>query len=118
MKLNEIRELCRGQDYLVIEDRFAVIADCDHRSKRVFVLVDGGEYEEIDVKGMIKRISNYLSKHITLEQLLQDKLLHEPIETILDLDMRIKKEPEVKERKGCYALLIKGKQGRPLELML
>ena len=118
MKLEEIKELCRGQDHLHVEDRFAVIVDCDYRSKRAFCLVENGEYEEIDVKGMIKRISKYLSKHMNLEQLLQDKLLHEPTETILDLDMRIKKEPEVKERRGCYTLLIKGKQGRPLELML
>jgi len=118
LKLEEIRKLCRGKDHLHVEDKFAIIVDLDFRCKRAFSLNEEGEYTEINVKDMIKQIAKYLSKHVNLEALLQDRLLHEPTETILDLNERIKKEPEVKERRGCYTLLIKGKQGKPTELQL
>ena len=96
---------------------YAAITDSDGRWVRVFK-VKGDKFEDIDVKAMVKMIAGYLSKHISLEKLLQDKLLHKPLETILQLDQRAKAKGEVKEHKGCYYLKVKGKRGPAWELEL
>lgn len=119
--LDEIQKLKKSTEWICIEDKFVVLVDCDYRCKRVWVrsgvsVSETGIYEEIDVKEMVRRISVYLSRHISLEKLLQDRLLHEPAATILDLNERTLKKGEVKQHKGCYYVTVKGKQGKPLQL--
>lgn len=96
---------------------YAGIHDLDDRWVRLFKL-KGDKFEEVDVKTMVKMIAEYLSKHITLEKLLQDKLLHKPLEVILQLEKRVKAKGKVKEKKGCYSLIVKGERGPPLEIDL
>ena len=96
---------------------YVSVVDIDQRWKRLWRKEVGG-YAEIDVKAITKEIAEYLAKNMTLEQLLQDKLLHEPIENILSLAERTKNQGEVKAHRGCFYLEVKGKQGKPLELDL
>ena len=118
--LNDIRKEAASTEMIALQEEYAVLVDIDMRAKRIWLKQKGQEniYEEIDVKRMIKEIAAYLSRHVSLEKLLQDKILHEPAETILDLHKRITRKGEVIEHKGCYYLSIKGKQGKPLELNL
>ena len=100
---------------------YAGIWDSDDRWRRLFKKIGPNQYEEVDVKSMVRMISEYLAKHMTLEKLLNDKLLHQPLETILGLHERVKSKGEVKEKVksgDCYFLEVKGKQGKPLEVEL
>lgn len=96
---------------------YACLVDIDQRWKRLWKREVGG-YIELDVKDITTKIAEYLAKNMNLEQLLQDKLLHEPIENILSLAERVKNEGKVKAHRGCFYLEVKGKQGKPLELDL
>jgi hypothetical protein len=116
--LDEIEKLKGLNNYIVSDGEYIVLVDVDHRLKRVWEKQENETIQEIDAKEMVQRIAAYLSRHVSLEKLLKDKLLHEPITTILDLNKRILNEGQVKEHKGCYYLSIKGKQGKPLELDL
>jgi len=97
---------------------YALYVDLDGRIKRAWTQTTMNLFIEIEVKDMVKKICEYLSRHVTLEKLLQDKLLHEGIETILDLHLRVENKGKVKEKKGCYSLKIGGKAGRYLEVQL
>lgn len=96
---------------------YVSLVDIDQRWKRLWRKTVGG-YEELDIKGITKEIAEYLAKNMTLEQLLQDKLLHEPVENIMSLAERVKNHGEVKAHRGCFYLQVKGKEGKPLELDL
>lgn len=116
-KLQDIEKLKKISYFLVVDGEYAVIVDCDQRVKRLFErMKDSEEYSEIKVKEMVKKIAEYLSKHVSFSNLLNDKLLHEPVDTLLDLNKRIMKKAQVRERKGCFSIIVKGKQGKPLEL--
>jgi hypothetical protein len=99
------------------KNEYACLYDIDNRFKRVWRKEVGG-YSELDVKAITKEIAEYLAKTMSLEQFLQDKILHEPIETILSLAERVKNNGEVKAHRGCFYLSIKGKQGKPMEIDL
>lgn len=103
-----------------MQEEYVVLMDIDLRAKRVWIEREGqkGVYEEIDVKRMVREIAAYLSRHVSLDKLLRDRILHEPAETILDLHKRISRKAEVTEHKGCYYISIKGRQGKPLEIDL
>jgi hypothetical protein len=116
--LEEIEKLKGLNNYIVSDGKYIVLVDVDHRLKRVWEKQENETIQEIDAKEMVQRIAAYLSRHVSLEKLLKDKLLHEPITTILDLNKRVLNEGQVKEHKGCYYLSIKGKQGKPLEIDL
>ena len=104
-------------EWLCVEKNLVVLVDVDYRVKRVWEKKNS-HYEEVNVKEMAKRIASYLSKHVSLESLLKDKILHEPAETLLDLDKRVLRKGKVKEHKGCYSVSIAGKRGPALELEL
>ena len=116
--LEEIEKLKGLNNYIVSDGKYIVLVDIDDRLKRVWEKQENETIQEIDAKDMVQRIAAYLSRHVSLEKLLKDKLLHEPITTILDLNKRILNKGQVKEHKGCYYVTIKGKQGKPLELDL
>ena len=115
--ISEIKETAASTEMIVLQDPYIVLVDIDFRNKRLWIQGKAG-YEEIDVKRMVKDIASYLSKRVSLEALLKDKILHEPAETIIDLHKRVTNKGTVKEHKGCFSLSIKGKQGRPLEIEL
>jgi len=116
--LDEIKKEAASTEMIALQEEYVVLVDIDLRAKRLWLRHTDQEdvYEEIDVKRMVKEIAAYLSRHVSLEKLLADKILHEAAETILDLHKRITKKGEVTEHKGCYSITIKGKQGRPLEI--
>ena len=93
------------------------IVDSDDRWYRLWKKKED-KWEEIDVKAMAQIIAEYLSKYVSVKRLLEDKILHKPLDTILQLEKRVKCEGEVKEHKGCYYLKIKGERGPALELDL
>lgn len=119
LTLAEVKEQVKGTEIFSFSTKlgYAMITDSDDRCRKLFKL-KGDLFEEVDVKAMVKMIAEYLARHIRLEKLLQDKLLHHPLETILQLKERVERKGEVKEHKGCYYLTIKGKQGPPLDLEL
>lgn len=123
--LEEISEQKKSTEVVIQQigskrEEWIVLLDIDDRVKKAWMrdTTDLSKYVEINVKEMVKRISEYLSKHVSLEKLLRDKLLHEPLETILDLDLRVEKKPKVKEHEGCFYIEVAGKQGKPLEVTL
>jgi len=116
---SEILKQIKGTELFSFDQKmgYAMVTDSDERIKRLFQMKED-KFEEVDVKTMVKLIAEYLAKHVTLEKLLADKLLHKPLETILQLKKRIEKGGEVKEHKGCYYLKVKGERGPALELEL
>lgn len=119
--LGEIKDEAAHTEIVVIvwvrKTEYLVLQDIDARAKRVWKKATVG-YEEIDIKAMTKTIATYLAKTMSLEDLLEDKIRHEGIETILSLLDRIENKATVKPHRGCFYLSIKGKQGKPLELNL
>jgi len=120
--LEEIKNEIASTEMVVImftpdKTEYACVLDIDHRWKRLWRKEVGG-YSELDVKAITKEIAEYLAKTMSLEQFLQDKILHQPIERILSLAERVKNKGEVKAHRGCFYLEVKGKQGKPLELDL
>ena len=117
--LEEIKSLAKSTETIVMQDEFVVLVAHDYSAKRCWCFnkeILG--YQEVDVKGMAKEIAKYLNKRMSLEKLLEDKILHEPVEGIIDLHKRVTNNGEVKQHKGCFYLTIKGKQGKPMELIL
>jgi len=115
--LDEIETTKASTEFLCVERNLVILVDCDFRTKRVWEKKNS-HYEEVDVKEMVNRIAAYLTQHVSLENLLKDKILHEAAETIFDLNERVLKKGKVKEHKGCYSVSITGKRGPPLELEL
>ena len=116
---SEILSQIKGTELFSFHQKmgYALVTDSDDRVKRLFKM-KGDKFEEVDVKAVVKMIAEYLSKHISLEKLLEDKLLHKPLEVILQLEKRVKAKGKVKEHKGCYFLVVKGEKGPPLEVDL
>jgi len=119
LTLAEIQKQLKGTQFFSLNTQFgyAMITDSDERITRLFKIKDD-KFEEVDVKAMAKMIAEYLSEHVTLEKLLQDKILHKPLETILQLKKRVEKKGKVREHKGCYYLKIKGERGPAIKLDL
>lgn len=120
--LEEIKDLAASTEIVAImftadKTEYACLVDIDQRWKRLWRKEVGG-YSELDVKAITKEIAEYLAKTMSLEHFLQDKILHEPIQTILSLAERVKNNGEVKAHRGCFYLTIKGKQGKPMEIDL
>jgi hypothetical protein len=119
--LVEIKNEAAGTEMTVIftiqKIEYVALNDIDSRWKRLWKKSTVG-YEEIDIKAMAKTIAAYLSKTVKLEELLEDKIRHEPLDTILSLLERVEKKAAVVPHRGCFYLTIKGKQGKPLELNL
>jgi UDP-N-acetylglucosamine pyrophosphorylase len=103
--------------FTIQKTQYVALNDIDARWKKLWKKTSNG-YEEIDIKAMTKTIAAYLAKTMKLEQLLEDKIRHEPIENILSLLQRVEKKAVVKPHRGCFYLEVKGKQGKPLELDL
>jgi len=91
--------------------------DLDDRWVRLFKKMPDGKFIEIGIKEIVQEIADYLSRHVSIEKLLKDKLLHEPLETILKIHKKVKEKAVVKEHRGCYYLTIRG-TGRPIDLEL
>jgi len=119
--LDEIKDEAAYTEAITIftiqKTEYVALNDIDARWKRLWKKSTVG-YEEIDIKTMTKTIAAYLSKTMKLEELLEDKIRHEPLDTILSLLERVEKKAAVKPHRGCFYLTIKGKQGKPLELDL
>ncbi len=119
--LEEIKDEAATTEVIAIftiqKTKYVALNDIDARWKRLWKKSTLG-YEELDIKAMVKLIAEYLSKTMKLEQLLEDKILHEPLDNILSLLKRVEKKAEVKPHRGCFYLTIKGKQGKPMELDL
>jgi hypothetical protein len=120
LTFEEIQAQLKGTQSFHVNPKFgyAVVSmDTDDRTHRLFV-VRGDKFEEIDVKQMVRIIAKYLAKHVTIEKLLADKLLHKPVETLLRLQKRVEKKGEVTEHKGCYYLEVGGSRGPKIQLDL
>jgi len=115
--IEEIQATSASTEFLCVEKNLVVLVDVDYRVKRVWEKKNS-HYEEVDVKEMVNRIASYLAQHVSLENLLKDKILHEAAETILNLNKRVLNKGKVKEHKGCYSVSITGKRGPALELEL
>lgn len=118
--MEEILQDCKKTELFSVDPKteYAGITDSDERWRRLFKKRADGMYEEVDVKAMVKKISEYLAEHITLKAMLNDKLLHNPLEIILSLHKRVVAKGKVKEHKGCYYVTVAGEKGPALQLDL
>ena len=101
---------------IVPKEKAAFSHDFEGHTRHVYKLV-GDLYEEvpIDFSDMAKKLAEGLSK----EGFLEDFLRQLPVETLLKAKKRLDKpNAKVKDKEGCYKLIISGGPGRGLTLDL
>ena len=123
MKYQEILSSLKDDECLVVykKDGFAAVYPAElelgeqPHLRRLFKIKDG-EFEEINLKAIVKEIVDFLEHKITPKKLLEDVLKTSDPATIMEVLERIRKKPKVKEGEGCYFLQIGGKRGFPFQL--
>ena len=73
----------------------------------------------IDTMKLIDILVEHLKEHVSVEKIIEDALTDAPPEVLEDLFERVViKKGSIREKEGCYKLLIGGKRGQPMEFML
>ena len=120
--LNQIYEMAGPKDYPIIdkEEKLIVIINKDDKTSRVFRITH--EYsllaEEliIDFQDLAEKLARGLDKI----ELLKEVLRSAPPNDVVKIKERLDAKPDasVKSAPRCFALMIGGKPGRPLELVI
>ena len=127
--IEQIREqLDDGKDVLIVDKELVTILDIvgDHgthghqRIKAIFKKKGNYYYVKVDLNKTIKKIIKRIKPHVNLETFLKELiLLRSSPEEIIELEERLEKpETSIRDAPRCYALMIGGKRGRPLEFVL
>jgi len=94
------------------------IVDSHGHVKRLFIR-KGDKFAELNAQAMIDTIAEYLKDELNVKAFLTDVISNQFAVDIMDLFLRIhKKKPKIKQKKGCYNLLIYGRRGTPFKLRL
>ena len=116
--LDDLTKLVGEEECLAVvpKEEAAFIHDFQGHTQGVYKL-RGDRYEEvpIDFSGMARKLAEGMSK----QGFLEDFLRTIPVETLLKVKKRLDRpEAKVRDREGCYKLIVSGGPGRGLTLDL
>lgn len=120
MRFEEIAKLVDPETEIFFydaEDGIAAILDPESRVKHLYKYMPDGTFKEIhlDIKNMAERLREGFEAQPFLEEVLETTA---PAD-LLDISERLEHpEATVKSAPRCFSLMIGGKRGRPLELLL
>jgi len=95
------------------DEREHLLRDC------LFYVQSEGKYQKLDTEKMIDELVDKLTEHISVENLVRDALYDTTPDRLKEMYERVvENKGSVKEKEGCYKLVIGGKRGQPMEFML
>ena len=78
-----------------------------------------GIYKKMNTKKFIDALVEKLTPHVSVEELLRDTLYDTNPEDLKEMYERvIEKKGSIREKPGCYKLMLGGKRGVPFQFML
>jgi len=108
-----------AKESLIVDEDYVYIMDPKtNRLLKLFVKA-GHRYTQVDLQKTIGFIAEKLKDTVDAKRFLEELMfLHSSPAEILELHERILKGASVKDKPGCYSLMIGGKKGRPYEFVL
>lgn len=84
-----------------------------------YFATEKNEYKKMNTEKFINKLVDKLVPHVSVEELVRDALYDTNPEDLREMYERvIEKKGSVRDKPGCYKLMLGGKKGAPFEFML